>query len=84
MKPASRQVSRFRILVSELSNRSLGFGESDVESDYPTFGFLIDHALNDILFPSKYLAFKHGIRRDDDNDGFLIKSKADYRMILKQ
>ena len=32
MKPASRQVSRLRILVSELSIRSLGLGEFDVES----------------------------------------------------
>ena len=33
VKRASRQVSRFWILVSELSNRSLVFGESDVGSD---------------------------------------------------
>ena len=33
VKPALRQVSRFQILVSELSNKLLGFGESDVESD---------------------------------------------------
>ena len=33
MKPASRKVSRFRILVSELSDISLGFEKCDVECD---------------------------------------------------
>ena len=33
MKLASSQISRVRISVSELSNRSVGFCESDVESD---------------------------------------------------
>ena len=33
VKPASRQCSRFQISVSKSSNRSLGFGEFDVESD---------------------------------------------------
>ena len=37
MKPAWRQVSWFWILVSELSNQSLGFGKSDVESNILIF-----------------------------------------------
>ena len=68
VKPALRQLSWFRILVSELSNRSLGFSESDIHVDFPlincTLFILIISATNNISHPLEFkMVFsvdKHG------------------------